>query len=210
MSYPLRHAGFALVLLLVSAAGSVQAQGPWAGALAAGWTATGGYDLYWNDNGIFTLRGSVWRRIGNRLDLGLDGAWHHFGRNVETFPGEEIFTTVAKPTAWDAALALRWRPSDQGRVRPQGTFGLGILKRRASIEETSRLPDGTVTFGPARFTSSPGIEPLATLGVTTEVGPPGGRLAFTVAARVGISLHDPFDGGGLASVLSLLAGVAVR
>lgn len=210
MRYPVKHVGFALLLLLVSTTAPIQAQGSWTGALSAGWTATGGYDLYWNDDGILTLRGSVWRRVGSRLDLGLDGAWHRFGRNVETFPGEETFTTVATPTAWDAALALRWRMSDPRRVRPQGTFGLGILKRRATLEETSRLPDGTVTSGPARFTSSPGIEPLATLGVATEVGPPEGSVAFTLAARLGVSIHDPFDGGGVTSVVSLLAGVAVR
>lgn len=210
MTHPMKHTVFVL-LLLASTTVPIQAQGPWAGSLTAGWSGTGGYSLYWNDGAILTIRGSVWRRVGSRLDLGVDGAWHHFGQDVESFGGEETLTIVAKPTAWDASVALRWRVSDQGGVRPRATFGLGVIKRRARLEETSRLPDGTVTSGPTEFTSSPGIEPLATLGAGIEVGPPEGHLALMLGGRLGISLHDPFDdGAGWASLISLIGGVAVH
>jgi hypothetical protein len=206
----MQHTAFVLLLLAFTTV-PIQAQGPWAGALTAGWSGTGGYSFYWNDDAILTIRGSGWHRVGSRLDLGVDAAWHHFGRDVESFGGEETFTTVAKATAWDASVALRWRVSDQASVRPQATLGLGVIKRRARLEETSRLPDGTVTYGPSEFTSSPGIEPLATLGVGIEVGPSEGRFALVLGGRLGISLHDPFDDGeGLASLISLLGGIAVH
>ncbi|HEU4697754.1 MAG TPA: hypothetical protein VFS40_01090 [Gemmatimonadales bacterium] len=209
---------FVLLLLSIAASPAV-AQRPWAAGLAAGWSSARGYDARWDDDGIVSVRGALWRRIGSRLDLGAEGGWHRFGQ--ETFVFEcrgpqdgcvepQTITTEQSSTAWDASLALRWRISDAGVVRPRATFGLGVIERRDVDEATRRRPDGTMIGGPDRFPSSTSLLPLAALGLGVELGPPGGRVAFTLGTRLNLT-YDAYDGTpSVPRLVSLLAGVALR
>jgi hypothetical protein len=203
------------ILLIVAMAGSAAAQRGWSATLGGGYTSSNGYHHYWDDGSVVAIRSAVWRSIGRRLDLGLEGGLYLYGTHRSSFRcdggtecGGTGFTTTSERStrAWTADLALRWRPGGS-TVRPQLSVGLGVGERR-DLEHIVHVEDGVTNE--LDYPTTTDLLPLAALGAGLEIGPPGGRFALTTGLR-GDFTFDAYDGTPtIARLLTATVGVVVR